>query len=118
MSDSLLDELIELETALHKQSIRNDRTRLEELLHGDFFEFGSSGKVWSRSETIEALTAEAQDADIKSTHYKLRRLADGVAQLTYTSKRADGSQALRSSLWKLDQGVWKMIFHQGTKTHF
>ncbi len=116
MSDSLLDKLIELETALHKQSTRNDRSRLEELLHGDFFEFGSSGKVWSRQETIESLSQETQDAVVTAEHFKLHKHAEEVAQLTYVSQRNDGSKTLRSSLWKLDKGQWRMIFHQGTKT--
>jgi hypothetical protein len=118
MSDTLLEELIALETSLHRKSIRNNRSQLEVLLHEDFFEFGSSGKVWLRGETIEALTIEAQDAGITSTDYELHRLAADVAQLTYTSQGADGTKALRSSLWKLTHGQWRMIFHQGTKTHF
>jgi len=118
MSRPLLEELIELESSLHKKLVRNDRQQLEALLHRDFFEFGSSGKTWQRDETIESLAAEAQDIAIRVENFQLRLLADGVAQLTYVSQRTDGSKVLRSSLWKREDGVWKMIFHQGTKTHF
>lgn len=118
MSDSLLKKLIELETSLHKQSIRNDPTKLEELLHREFFEFGSSGKTWSRSETIQTLLSETQDDDIQSNNYQLHLLTTELVQLTYISQRADGVKTLRSSLWKCESGNWKMIFHQGTKTHF
>lgn len=118
MSEELLKKLVEFETSLHKQTIRNDRTKLEELLHQEFFEFGSSGKIWSRQETIEALISQTDGDEILSENYRLRLLAEELAQLTYVSKRADGSKALRCSLWKREDGSWKMIFHQGTKTHF
>lgn len=118
MSRPLLEELIELEASLHKKSVRNDRRQLEVLLHRDFFEFGSSGKVWARGATIESLTQESEAGEIEAENYQLHRHAEEFAQLTYVSRRSDGSKTLRSSLWKRDQGVWKMVFHQGTKTHF
>jgi hypothetical protein len=49
-------------------------------------------------------------------HFKIRILAEGVVLATYRATR-HGERAvtsLRSSIWKLEGGRWRMEFHQGT----
>jgi hypothetical protein len=46
-------------------------------------------------------------------------LAPGVVLVTYNAVRQDESEeqlaySLRSSIWRLSEGRWQMIFHQGT----
>jgi len=41
----LLDRLRSLEIDLHKVEVRNNRNRLDELLHPSFMEIGRSGAV-------------------------------------------------------------------------
>ncbi len=44
-------------------------------------------------------------------------LASDVLLATYqTFRHNDSKYALRSSIWKKNQGEWQMIFHQGTPT--
>ncbi len=48
-----------LEEQLVDPSVRRDKGRLLKLLAEDFREFGSSGRIYSRADIIEALSIEA-----------------------------------------------------------
>ncbi|MEH2011550.1 DUF4440 domain-containing protein [Nostoc sp.] len=65
-----------------------------------------------QNEPIESLTQRA------ITEFKTLVLATGVVLVTYRIVRhISGEQpvhSLRSSIWKLNNHRWKMIFHQGT----
>ena len=65
-----------------------------------------------QNEPIESLTQRA------ITEFKTLVLATGVVLVTYRIVRhISGEQpvhSLRSSIWKLNNDRWKMIFHQGT----
>jgi hypothetical protein len=95
-----------------------------ELLAEDFVEFGSSGRVFSRRDIIEAVRSAAPpDSTPRSLHdFKVFELGGDVALVTYRALRYEGRErreirSLRSSLWKRSAGgAWKMVFHQGTLT--
>ena len=119
----LLQALRSLETELHRTEVRADRTRMDALLHPNFVEFGRSGTVWTREATLDEFSdaqAAAQGPTIHAQDFELRRLAPGLALLTYRSAHveADGRcdrWSLRSSLWQRDSvGDWRLRFHQGT----
>ncbi|HET6555052.1 MAG TPA: DUF4440 domain-containing protein [Dyella sp.] len=110
--------LIDLETQLHRQDVRADADALRTLIAEDFFEFGVSGTVWTREAVIEALKDEGFSPS-EAMDFRLTCLADGVALLTYRAHRGataarPAADSLRSSLWRLRQGKWQMVFHQGT----
>jgi hypothetical protein len=115
---ALLEILIKNETALIDPVARRNPKSLEQLLGPTFFEFGCSGKVWERSETIRGLSS-TELPNIDATDFNLHRLAVEVVLLTFkTSKLGlDGKPAtvLRSSIWKKNETGWQMVFHQGTK---
>lgn len=112
------DRLRELETALHRREVRNSRQAVSDLLADEFIEFGSSGTVYNKAQIIEALEKESVDVKIAVRDFAVREIAPGVALITYISERVDPGgnpgSALRSSIWKLIDGRWQMIFHQGT----
>jgi hypothetical protein len=117
LANKLPDHLYELETSLHKRHVRNSPEAVSELLADEFTEFGSSGRVFDKRGIIESLRDEAGDQQIAVEEFTLRKLAPDVVLLTYRSKLA-GSQlpgTLRSSIWKLIDGRWQMVFHQGTR---
>lgn len=83
------------------------------LLDPSFVEFGSSGRAWERDTMLAALQADDTPApdvrDLTTT-----RLAPDVVLLTYRTFRERRS-TLRSSVWRRDgDGVWRVVFHQGT----
>jgi hypothetical protein len=109
--------LPELERRLLDGSVRADPAEACKLLADDFREFGSSGRVWARSEILEALVAETP-VRLEASDFEVQMLSTELALLTWRStKFVDGERrrdALRSSLWRLEQEQWRMFFHQGT----
>ena len=118
---SLLQKLQALEVELHQPAARGDAARLSALLYDDFVEFGRSGTSYSKTDILSRLPAEAQHATIVADRFELRRLADGVALVTYRSAHLLGDGTLdrftrRSSVWQRTGLGWQMRFHQGTPT--
>ena len=114
---SVADQLRQLEQELLEGSVRRNAPRVTELLAEDFREFGSSGRVFTRQEIVDALQAEAP-ARFFTQNFQLTMLASHVALVTYESSKetADGlvRRSLRSSIWQLADDGWRMVFHQGT----
>jgi len=108
-----IEELFELETSLHKKEIRNSPAAVAALLADDFTEFGSSGRVYDKPAIIELLRHEAVAPDQKVTveNFAVRELSPTIALVTYLSSKS----TLRSSIWRLSNSRWQMIFHQGTR---
>ena len=119
-----MDELTSIEALLEAQerSLLEPSVRKSELasqlLADAFVEFGSSGRVYTKAEILEALQAEVP-SQVSASQFKVSHLAPGVALVTYCTCRHTEPQvrALRSSVWCLHGGVWQMVFHQGTLTH-
>ena len=110
--------LLELESALLLREVRASAARLEELLDDDFHELGVSGTVWTRAAIVEALRDEAF-SERTISDFRVKRMASDVALVTYRAHREaiperPAAESLRSSLWKLRAGRWRMAFHQGT----
>ena len=109
-------ELFDLEKKLLRVDVRSDRAALERLLAPDFVEFGSSGRVYARSEIIDALLADPNLSERLAIENATKRaFSDNVALLTYAAiGERTGRRVNRSSLWIRDGGGWRMTFHQGT----
>jgi ribonuclease HI len=107
------EELVEaLERELLGPDVRGDIGRTGVLLHPDFMEIGSSGRVWTRDAMMMALEEDPGE------HTELEilgadRIGAEAVLLTYRSYARSGT-VLRSSLWVLDNGRWRLRFHQGT----
>ncbi|HKU03113.1 MAG TPA: ribonuclease HI family protein [Arthrobacter sp.] len=102
----------ELERELLGPLVRGDIGRTAVLLHPDFMEIGSSGRVWTRDAMMMALEedpGERTDIEILGAE----RIGAAAVLLTYRSFARSGT-TLRSSLWVLDAGRWRLRFHQGT----
>nr|WP_157242688.1 ribonuclease HI family protein [Pseudarthrobacter sp. GA104] len=102
----------ELERELLGPLVRGDIGRTAVLLHPDFMEIGSSGRVWTRDAMMMALEedpGERTDIEILGAD----RIGADAVLLTYRSYARSGT-TLRSSLWVLDGGRWRLRFHQGT----
>ncbi len=120
-TDDLLQHLRELEVALHRPEVRRDPSRVDELLHDSFLEFGRSGRSYSRSDVLELLSHEVSPGTIWSQGFTVAEVGEGIALLTYKSAYIDANgelagHTLRSSLWQRTSRGWQMRFHQGTPT--
>ena len=116
----LVEHLRNLEVELHRLETRQNRERLEQLLHPDFLEFARSGRRYSRNEVLaEFSTAGASMAPVRVEHFHAAPIDGGAVLVTYVSahESADGKlhrRTLRSSLWIETEAGWRMRFHQGT----
>jgi hypothetical protein len=110
-----------LEEQLLRPEVRASPDQVSRLLADDFMEFGSSGRAYDKAEVMVGLAAEQPlpaGLRILASHFEMKILAAGVALVTYRTARpvpgADPARSRRSSIWKLMDGRWQMVFHQGT----
>jgi hypothetical protein len=118
MKVSPLEQLIELETELHRIETRRNTTRLDQLLHHDFVEFGRSGRRYSRREVLQEFAGDDMPP-VRARDFECAELGPGVALLTYRSAHVGPAgelfrETLRVSVWVETATGWRMRFHQGT----
>jgi ribonuclease HI len=115
-ADKSVATAMALERRLLQPTVRASATALDALLDPEFQEIGASGRLWTRADTIRALTRDPQHTDtpIRDGDMEGRRLADDLVLLTYVSDES-GRRARRTSLWRFDEGSgWRFLHHQGT----
>jgi hypothetical protein len=111
---SLKDYLQELEERLLTPEVRESKEELAKLLADRFFEIGSSGRMLYRDGMEEGGIGEVR---MHLSEFEIHPLSDEIVLATYRIFNETTKQhSLRSSIWKLEQGNWKMVFHQGTRT--
>lgn len=111
---TLKEQLLQLEQKLLEPEIRTSKDELSNLLADSFFEFGSSGKVLYKDENIGEMNLSA--VQMKLSDFEIHPMSEEIVLTTYRIYNEINNQhSLRSSIWKLIDGRWKMHFHQGTK---
>jgi len=110
-----LEELKNLEESLWKAETRFDLDFQERVFADDFFEFGRSGKVYTRDECLSVNTQEIL-AKLPLEKFKVRKVDESTALVTYISEVQydEIEKSNRSSLWTKYGNEWKIRFHQGT----
>lgn len=102
------------EEQLLQPQVRTSPESLAALLADEFIEIGSSGRVYNKQQIIDLLRHEGgQGSPPTVCDFSARRLAAEVILVTY---RIVESPTIRSSVWKLIDGRWQMVFHQGTRS--
>lgn len=116
--ESLQQKFLQLEVRLLQPDVRHSASELATLLADEFVEFGSSGRVYDKLSITEALSNESA-VKISVADFKTVLLASDTVLVTYRAVfvKGEGGQithSLRSSIWKLKDNTWQMVFHQGT----
>lgn len=109
-------EITRLEEAMWRGETRFDLMFQETRFAPDFFEFGRSGRVYSRKQIILSEAGEIQ-AKLPLENLSIRLLDENTAHVTYNSHvEYNGvvEHARRSSIWSRGEEGWVMRFHQGT----
>ena len=104
--------LRDLEERLLHPSVRASPEEVARLLADEFIEFGSSGRIYDKQQTIRLLQEEEGEAQLTLAEFSARRLSADTVLVTY---RVVESRTMRSSIWCFQEGRWRMVFHQGTK---
>ena len=103
--------VVQCELALLLPEVRRDPERMRALLHADFVEYGSSGRICDRDSIGSAAAGPEQ---ITPADLVARRIGPDAVLLTYRSTRA-GRDTLRSSTWIREAAdTWLLLVHQGT----
>jgi hypothetical protein len=105
------DELLRLETALALRDPEGIEGGLMSLIAPDFFEFGSSGRVWDARNVHEVLEVPRGDP-VSIEQFVVSHLGDSAVLATY--RTVGPRPASRSSIWVHREGRWLIRFHQGT----
>lgn len=116
LADADRAQLVHLEECMWRTETRFDLAFMERTLAPDFFEFGRSGRAWTREQILD-MAGRPIDAVLPLPNLKVRLLDADTAQLTYESQvRFDGmvEHAHRSSIWSRTAEGWRLRFHQGT----
>jgi len=121
MSESVIATLLALEEELLSFQVRASAARLNELLADDFVEFGSSGRIYDKPTIIRELGESGFAAGFEVGDFRLVMSGEDSALVTYRCEvRSDNGDVIRksnrSSLWRLVDDRWQLVFHQGTKT--
>ena len=117
---SLAEKLYSLEEQLLQPEVRKSREELAALLADVFLEFGSSGRIFSKDYIIEELpntpSVMMNIRDFQAKVLSPELVLTTYRAVSYNQCRGQERHSLRSSIWRLLDGRWQMIFHQGTPT--
>jgi len=109
----------QLEERLLLPNVRKSEKEVSALIAEEFVEYTSSGHIADKNQTIKGLLTE-KPIQIALSDFKTRMLAPDVVLATYLAVKQDSngqpSYSLRSSIWKMIDGRWQIVFHQGTPT--
>ncbi|MFI1224462.1 MULTISPECIES: DUF4440 domain-containing protein [unclassified Streptomyces] len=106
---------IEGELRLLDPVVRASAGLLASLLHPEFREIGTSGRLWSREAMIAWLTAADAPlaGPVTASRMKGVQLGADLVHLTFDTE-SRRTRSHRSSLWRLTAEGWQLYFHQGT----
>jgi hypothetical protein len=113
------EHLRDLELELLQPGVRRSPQLLSNLMADEFREFGSSGRIFTKDQIIDALRTESP-VQISISNFRAETIGESAALVTYQAARRDDANdrdiiSLRSSLWVIRDGRWQILFHQGTR---
>ncbi|MFW2514524.1 DUF4440 domain-containing protein [Demequina sp. SO4-13] len=106
-----------MEEAMWRAETRFDMRFMDAVLADGFTEVGRSGRTYTRDEVL-ALQSTEIDVELPLTGFTAVAICEDVALVRYTSMPAKASrgEAHRTSVW-VNDGRWRLRFHQATLTH-
>jgi hypothetical protein len=110
--------IYELENKLLQPDIRNSPEEVAKILNMDMVEYCSSGVIYIYKAND---CFPCKGIDFRMYNFAAKMLADNIVLATFklikhSEPDENKKYSLRSSIWQLIDGQWKMIFHQGTLT--
>lgn len=110
-----LEIIRELEESLWQSETRFNDEYMERVLAPDFFEFGRSGRIYTRAETIHSSYVKIR-CKLPLKNFEIHPLGDLIVLVTYVSEVLYEEREFtnRSSIWSKTPSGWQIRFHQGT----
>ncbi|PKM77240.1 MAG: DUF4440 domain-containing protein [Firmicutes bacterium HGW-Firmicutes-15] len=118
IQSKLNEQLLLMEEKLLQPEFRKSVKDLTILIADDFIELGSSGRTYNKQQVI-AGSPTSPMVQMTLMDFQAKLLAPGVALTIYrVAKHSKQDElleySLRSSIWILQEGKWRIMFHQGT----
>jgi len=109
------EKLQELDESLWHSETRFNREYMEKVLSPDFFEFGGSGRIYKREDSLSAPAQETR-AKLPLKDFTAHFISENVILVTYVSEVEYDTIQIRNrgSLWVKTLTGWQLRFHQGT----
>ena len=107
------EQFYALETSLFKAEYLSDRDYLENIFHDNFMEYGKSGLVYRKKDTIDSLY-NAGNRDITIEDFTCEKIDDKTYIVHYVSINSENIAAYRTSIWIDSDSTLQLYFHQGT----
>jgi hypothetical protein len=116
-SNDLIEQLSLREPIFHRREFGTTRDDLERMIDHGFWEIGASGSVYGRDYVIETVLQRYSDGpephDWPCRDFTLTVLAEKLFLLSYVLEQPQRTTR-RSTIWRLSDDGWKIVFHQGT----
>jgi hypothetical protein len=102
------------ELALLDPAVRADREAAAKLIDPEFVEVGQGGRLWDHAQILTEFGAASSMPHVMISEMDAHTLAEHVVLVTYVST-IENRSVRRSSIWRCSDGVWRVMFHQGTR---
>ncbi|ADL50278.1 DUF4440 domain-containing protein [Clostridium cellulovorans] len=118
--NSIKEVIFQLENQLLKSEVRKSSKRINEILTNNFVEFTSSGTEYHyKNGDIFQDQNDTDSLNWQIINFEIKELSEDCVLALYKVIKHDEidenkKYSLRSSVWKCSDGIWKMVFHQGT----
>lgn len=120
MAKDLADQLIAKEMAIVAAQKRRDLVAVEAALADGFREIGSSGRMFSKADVLDAIR-KFQIVDYWCEDFQCLPVNPKCVILMYIATvtrihegQEQSHRAYRSSTWVERDGAWRVIFHQAS----
>ena len=104
------------EPIFHRPEFGTSRADFEAMVAPEFWEIGASGTRYSKAfvlDTLESRHSKPVTEVYVVTDFACQELSQNHFLATYQLDQA-GRLSQRSTIWRYSNGVWQIVFHQGT----
>lgn len=118
INDTDYNILKSLEETLWRAETRFNYDYMDKVLAPDFFEFGRSGRTYTRADTLNISQPQEIKVTLPLKNFAITLLDNNIALVTYASEVMYEKMEIsnRSSIWLKSEAGWQITFHQGTPT--
>lgn len=107
--------ILQYEKYFFRADFCQNKLNLENRLSDKFCEYSCSGNIHNKHSMINELKNISEDRPIEIFDFELRVLCEDNLLVHYKSyDKVTNTSALRTSIWKKENNLWKIFFHQGT----
>lgn len=116
-----VDELRRREPVFQNEPREGGREHLEAIMAPEFFEFGASGRIYSREQIIDRVLARYElnepEPEVEIEDFRVLQPCEHIFIATYTLHQPDGHLdrvTRRTTIWTDREGHLQVVQHQGT----